>query len=101
MAQRLLGLGSPHTRHGLEATTHHQGEIMELSEMTDDELLAEVRRCKAAVLETQLALDLALIEAGSRPTIKNPRIAAAAGIAERTLYKWLERAWKRGHVAKV
>jgi len=65
--------------------------------LSDDELLAHITMATRAMREAEYKLDELLVEAARRPTIKNPRIAAAAEIHERTLYKWLRRAWDRGH----
>lgn len=65
--------------------------------LSDDALLAEVSEYKAALDEAQAALDEVVTYAAGRPDLKNPRIAAVLGVSERTVYNWLDRAWKRAH----
>ena len=64
--------------------------------LSDDERLAHITMATRAVGEAKYKLDGLLVEVARRPSIKNPRIAAAAEIRERALYKWLRRAWDRG-----
>lgn len=70
---------------------------MELSELSDEELLAEVRRAQGLLGEAESYLDDVLVEGSRRKTLTNAKIAAHAGIHERTFYKALDRAWKRAN----
>lgn len=95
--QRDLRQGWPHTKQGDEAMVCLLGRVMDLSELSDDELLSEVKRAQGLLADAERYLDDVLVEGSRRKTLTNAKIAAHAGIHERSFYKAMDRAWKRAN----
>lgn len=74
---------------------------MELNDLTDDELLTELRHAVEAVEEAKRYVDEVLVEGAGRSSIKNPVLGEILGLRERQLYNRLRDArWNHDRLTK-